>query len=95
MLRVVHEKKHFRTVFVDFDDTPRRGLRGIVSRGSTPERFGNYLRKTLVLSLKEGNAYVFINAWNEWGEGNYLEPDEKNRYRYLEQTRKALRLNAR
>ena len=91
MLRVVHEKKHFRTVFVDFDDTPRRGLRGIVSRGSTPERFGNYLRKTLVLSLKEGNAYVFINAWNEWGEGNYLEPDEKYGYKYLKQVRRALR----
>lgn len=54
-------------------------------KGSNPNRFGRYLRKTIKLSRQEGNKYVFLNAWNEWGEGNYLEPDMRNKYAYLEQ----------
>ena len=35
-----------------------------------------------------GNEYLFINAWNEWGEGNYLEPDTVNQFSFLEEIRK-------
>ena len=34
---------------------------------------------------------IFINAWNEWSEGTYLEPDEKNGYKYLKAIRKAVK----
>lgn len=90
MLKVPHEKNHFRTVFVDYDDSPRRGVRAVVTRGSSPEKFGRYLRAALVKSLEEGNDYVFINAWNEWGEGNYLEPDVRHGYSYLEKVRECM-----
>lgn len=90
MLEKAHEKAHFRMAFVDFDDSPRRKTRAVIMQGSTPERFGKYLRETMRLSQQEGNEYVFLNAWNEWGEGNYLEPDTKHRYRYLKQIRSAL-----
>ena len=90
MLRTPHEKNHFRTVFVDYDDSPRRGTRAVVTRGSAPEKFGRYLRAALRQSREEGNGYVFLNAWNEWGEGMYLEPDETHQYGYLEALRRAV-----
>ncbi|MCM1157855.1 MAG: glycoside hydrolase family 99-like domain-containing protein [Bacteroidales bacterium] len=90
MLLEEHKKNEFRCMFVDYDDTPRRGNRGYVYQGSSPEKFGMYLQKTIDLSMQEHNDFVFINAWNEWGEGNYLEPDKKYQFRYLEQVKKAL-----
>lgn len=90
MLSKIHDKNHFRGVFVDFDDSPRRNTRAVIMKGSTPKRFGRYLRETMRLSLQEGNEYVFLNAWNEWGEGNYLEPDTKHGYGYLKQVKSAM-----
>lgn len=91
MLRTPHEKNHFRTVFVDYDDSPRRRERAVVVRGSSPGKFGRYLRKTVQKSMNERNSYVFINAWNEWGEGNYLEPDTRYGYSYLKEVRACMK----
>lgn len=91
MLQRPHSKNQFRTVFVDFDDSPRRGERAVVTRGASPQNFGKYLRQAIWLSRKEGNSYLFINAWNEWGEGNYLEPDTRYRYAYLNQIRQVIK----
>lgn len=68
----------------DFDDTPRRGKNGTVFIGSTPYKFGDYFDALVQKSIEMKNEFVFINAWNEWGEGMYLEPDTKNEFRYLE-----------
>lgn len=91
MLNEPHKKGELRCVFVDYDDTPRRGSKGCIYEGSSPGKFGMYLQKTIELSQKEQNEIIFINAWNEWGEGNYLEPDKKNGYAYLEAVQKALK----
>lgn len=69
--------------FVSYDDTPRRGKEGIVIDGATPEKFKYYLSELLAKNFVENNEFVFLNAWNEWGEGMYLEPDEKYRHEYL------------
>lgn len=90
MLSESHKKNEYRCMFVDYDDTPRRGQKGNIFPGSDPEKFGMYLQKTIELAREEDNEYVFINAWNEWGEGNYLEPDERFRYGYLEALQNAL-----
>lgn len=87
MLSILHGQNAFRTVFVDYDDTPRRKENGIVTIGSKPYKFRRFLEKNLLLSKQEGNNYIFMNAWNEWGEGNYLEPDNKNGYCYLKSVR--------
>ena len=89
MLLTVHKKNEYRTLFVDYDDTPRRGRRGVITFGSTPKRFMYYLKKSLMQAEKEKNEFLFINAWNEWGEGNYLEPDTMHGYAYLGAIKKA------
>lgn len=91
MICTIHEKNQFRTVFVDFDDSPRRGARAFIMEGSTPKKFGKYLKRSIQCSRAEGNEYLFINAWNEWGEGNYLEPDTKHGYGYLKVIRQVLK----
>lgn len=83
MLEKPHAKNYFRTLFVDYDDTPRRGECGIYTVNASPEKFGRYLSESIALSLGEGNEYLFLNAWNEWGESNYLEPDKRWQYDYL------------
>ena len=70
--------------FVNYDDTPRRGCEGVVVTGGSPLKFREYLSRLIAKNLVSGNEYIFINAWNEWGEGMYLEPDTEYKYGYLE-----------
>jgi len=75
--------------FVGYDDTPRRGFGGIVVDKATPELFGSNMKKLFAKANALDSEYVFINAWNEWGEGMYLEPDEENGFGYLEALKEA------
>ncbi len=75
--------------FVGFDDTPRRGYKGKIMYGATPEKFQRYMTRLLIKAGNMGNEFIFINAWNEWGEGMYLEPDKRWGYQYLEAVKKA------
>lgn len=77
--------------FVDWDNTPRRGIKGTVLTGGSPAKFEKYLTKQIERARDIYHSdKLFIFAWNEWAEGGYLEPDEKNRYAYLEAVKKAL-----
>ena len=75
----------------DFDHTPRSAHRWIIFKGSTPKKWGEFCRKTAELVSRKESDYpiVFIKSWNEWGEGNYLEPDMKYGRSYLDETKKA------
>ncbi len=60
-----------------WDNSPRSGREGLVLRGSTPEHFRKLLRRALELRAGEPREkrIVFLKSWNEWAEGNHLEPD--------------------
>lgn len=81
-----HDHPSYRTIMVGWDNTARRGLDATVFTGCTPERFESGLHE-VVDSLQEAphdQRLVWVNAWNEWAEGNYLEPDLENGVGYLE-----------
>jgi hypothetical protein len=85
-LRKDAELTTFPGAFVDWDNTARYKNRATLFVGASPERFHHWLR-VLSASLPSRNLpedYVFLNAWNEWSECTYLEPDELHKYQYLE-----------
>ncbi len=76
-------KNIFLGAFVGYDDSPRRSKRGIIVEGSSPQKFKEYLSELIEISEKQEKEFLFITAWNEWGEGAFLEPDETYKYEYL------------
>lgn len=80
--------------FVDWDNTPRMQKRGYFYEGAAPEKFAYYFDK-LIKKTKETykKNMIFIFAWNEWAEGGYLEPDEQNKFGYLEAVYQSLKKN--
>jgi hypothetical protein len=89
----IKSKKTIAGAFVNCDVTPRRQDRAVIYKGATPEKFGKYMKKLVKKVEEQGNQQmIFVSAWNEWGEGMYLEPDEKNKYGYLEGIRDAVKL---
>lgn len=84
-------KNTYLSGFVSFDDTPRRGNKATIYLGSSPDKFEKYFSKLLRISENRGDEYVFLSAWNEWGEGMYLEPDKLYEYGWLEAVSRARR----
>ena len=82
----------FPCVTPGWDNSPRRRKNPTIITGSTPELFARWLRELLRRPAPVGGAdnFVFINAWNEWGEGAYLEPDQRSGRGYLQAVRQVL-----
>jgi hypothetical protein len=76
----------YPTLVPNWDNTPRSGRRGRVLHGSTPELFRRHVRDVLefVRDRPREHNLVFIKSWNEWAEGNHLEPDLKFGLKYLQ-----------
>lgn len=77
------------SVLPGWDNTPRSRHRGVVYEGETPELFRQYLRKAVdrVAGHAPEHRIVFLKAWNEWAEGNYVEPDSVSGHAYLDAIR--------
>jgi len=73
--------------FVDWDATPRKGFDATIVTGSSPDLFRVYFEEMYNRARDAKCPMVVLNAWNEWGEGAYLEPDEENKFKYLEAIR--------
>jgi GT2 family glycosyltransferase len=93
MARPVPPYPLLRTVMPSWDNSPRRQDRGDVFLNGSPEAYFRWLRAMVrqTRQLRFGDErLVFINAWNEWAEGNHLEPDHAHGHAYLEATTRAL-----
>lgn len=72
-------------LIVGYDKTPRLGRQGVVYLNNTPNYFRIGLKKCLecVRTRDIEHRIIFLYAWNEWGEGAYLEPDVRYKHEYL------------
>lgn len=77
------KRKVYYGGFVSYDDTPRRGKKGMVVTDATPEKFKQYISSLMSKNSEAENEITFINAWNEWGEGMHLEPDMRFQFDFL------------
>lgn len=69
----------------NFDHSPRSGGKGVIFHNSTPEKWGSFYKRISEMVTSRGSDnLLFIKAWNEWGEGNYLEPDMRFGRAYLD-----------
>lgn len=75
--------------FPDWDNSPRKSYNSLIMQETSPEKFEKYFSKLLSKAKQICSPMIIINAWNEWAEGAYLEPDEKYEYRYLEAIKSA------
>ena len=92
--RPMPDFKLFRTVMPAWDNTARRPDHGTVFAGSSPELFGwwvEQMARQTRASHHGDERLLFVNAWNEWGEGCHLEPDARYGRQYLEALARGLR----
>jgi len=98
--QIVIEKKleyeYYPCLFPNWDNTPRSGINGYVLTNSSPDLF----KKQVLSAIKRVDDYpdqhkiIFIKSWNEWAEGNYLEPDVQFGSKYLQVVRDSLKISA-
>lgn len=82
-----------RTVVPSWDNEARQPNRGVCYAGSTPQEYGRWLSEMISYAQKnpfQDERFVFVNAWNEWAEGAYLEPDVHWGAAYLNATARAI-----
>src|SRR5574344_339449 len=70
----------FPTIIPNWDHTPRSGRKGTVFEGITSKLFKKHIQSVfdIVKNKPYEQQFVFLKSWNEWGEGNYMEPDLRN-----------------
>lgn len=82
------DPKHMPVVFTGWDTTPRHLKRGTILKGFNPDMFLKHLkqifRQLAARPIKSNHQIVIIKSWNEWAEGNVMEPDTVNKTAFLE-----------
>jgi lipopolysaccharide biosynthesis protein len=86
------QENEFPVVIPNWDNTPRSLNKGVVIEDSTPEKFKNWMKFMVdkVQEKEDDERIVFVKSWNEWAEGNYLEPDREFGYKYLEALKESI-----
>lgn len=89
----VNKEHYFPTIIPGWDHTPRTGSVGNVLNNSTPEYFQEHVRTVLkeVENKEFDKRVVFLKSWNEWAEGNYIEPDIRFGHQFLKALKNAIK----
>ena len=76
-----------------FDHSPRSTTRGVILHNNNPKKWGELCKsvKEIVMENDDKDKLIFIKAWNEWGEGNYMEPDRKYGKKYIDEAGKVFK----
>lgn len=84
--RADHEENVYPCIIPNYDRSPRGGTKAVIYYGSNPELFRKHLIQGLsvVKDKAQEHKILFLRSWNEWGEGNYIEPDKQFGKQYLE-----------
>ncbi len=85
-----YAENEFPGILAEWDNTPRRGYKGLIYTGADPLKFKEALKK-LTEKLKGREGFIFLNAWNEWGEGAMVEPTVEKGDAYLRAIREVIR----
>lgn len=87
----IHDRDDIVPMFMpNWDHTPRSGTRGNVFIDATPENFQKMAEKVISKADKKNQKLLILKSWNEWGEGNYMEPDLKYGHGFIEALNKAI-----
>lgn len=91
--RKVDSSVYFPTIIPNWDHTPRTGSVGNVLNHSFPDLFYEHSKSVFeeVKEKPEDERVVFLKSWNEWAEGNYVEPDLKFGHGYLKALQQAIK----
>ena len=73
-----------------YDHSPRSGDKGIIFTHNAPQFFYYHVKQALEMVRNKRNKILLLRSWNEWGEGNYIEPDLKYGHGYLDALEKAV-----
>lgn len=89
---ISNSPKMIPCAFTDWDNTPRHKERGYLFQGVSPDKFKSYFKQLIDNTKKYYDTdMIFVFAWNEWAEGGYLEPDEKNGFAFLEAIKECIK----
>jgi hypothetical protein len=89
MRRVINSKQDLMETVIpsivpNWDHSPRSGKHASIISGFDLKAFSYSVERVLEISKKKNNKLVFLKSWNEWGEGNFIEPDQENGKELLE-----------
>ena len=84
--------KRYPCVMPSWDNSARRQERAIILKDANPATYKTWLKSVVseFTPYSEEENFIFLNAWNEWAEGNHIEPCKKWGHRYLEVTKEVL-----
>jgi hypothetical protein len=72
------------TILPNWDHSPRSGSRAFILNHASPEKFKSHAETIRHIADSKQNDLVMLKSWNEWSEGNYMEPDNRWGKQYIE-----------